>query len=238
MVARLSNYFRQIAAESKLLTAVWLLAALAIGAAPASAQTSSMFQQDVAASGQPLSLANSSFLYQPPEPPRVIKLNDLITIIVDEKSQVSSEGTVNRRKQAQLNATLADWIKLNGLTNLTKDPQTLGSPEIDGTLQGQFQARSQMELRDGLKFKITGRIVDIRPNGHLVLEAHMNVQQNEEKWERSVSGIVRPEDVLPNNTVLSENVYELQVFKRERGHVRDGYRRGWLYLLIDRYGLF
>ena len=47
-----------------------------------------------------------------------------------------------------------------------------------------------------------------------------------------------PQDVLPNRTVLSEDVTELHVDKDERGHVRDGYRRGWLYKLIDKYGFF
>ena len=34
--------------------------------------------------------------------------------------------------------------------------------------------------------------------------------------------------ILPNNTILSENVAELSIYKRETGHVRDSYRRGWL----------
>jgi flagellar L-ring protein precursor FlgH len=95
-----------------------------------------------------------------------------------------------------------------------------------------------LETRDGLKFRIQARVVDIRPNGHLVLEAHQKFKINEDDWERSISGIVDPRDVLPNNSVLSENVAELSIFKRERGEVRDGYRRGWLFLLLDKYGLF
>ena len=120
----------------------WLAGLLLLAAATpglATAQNSRMFQRDVPAAGQPLSLANSSFLYQPPEPPRVIKLNDLIVVIVDEKSQVSSEGNMSRRKQAQLNATLRNWIQLDGL-NIKAAPQAQGSPEINGTLQGQFRA--------------------------------------------------------------------------------------------------
>ncbi len=194
-----------------------------------------MFQQDVpAAGGSPLTLATSSFLYQPAEPPRVLRINDQIMIIVDEKSQVSSEGNLMRRKQGELDATLQNWIDLDGLG---VRPST-NSPQINGTLQGQFQARANMQLNDGMKFRIMARIVDIRPNGLLVLEANQKITQNEEIWERKISGIVRPEDVLPNNTVLSENLAELQIFKRERGQVRDGYRRGWLFKLIDRYGAF
>ncbi len=218
----------------------WLVALALLlggGGSTARAQSSSLFHQDVPAGGQPLSLVNSSFLYQPPEPPRVIKINDLITVIVDEKSQVSEQAAIQRRKQYQLNATLADWIALHGL-NASKAPQAAGSPQIDGTLQGQGQATANLQTADGLKLRISARVVDIRPNGHLVLEAHQTIRNNDELWERSLSGIIRPEDILPNNTVLSEDVSELQISKRERGQVRDGYRRGWLYFLMDKYGAF
>jgi flagellar L-ring protein precursor FlgH len=150
---------------------------------------------------------------------------------------MSNEGNLQRRKQGQLNATLQDWIQLDGL-NIKKAPQSQGQPEINGTLQGQFQARSNLETRDGLKLRIQSRVVDIRPNGHLVLEAHQRFKINEDDWERSISGIVDPRDVLPNNTVVSENIAELSIFKKERGEVRDGYRRGWLFYLLDRYGMF
>ncbi len=115
-------------------------ALLAASAAEARGQSSSLFQTDVPTSGPSLTLANSSFLYVPPEPPRVIKINDLVTVLVDEKSQFSEEAAIQRRKQYQLNATLADFIKLNGL-NIEKAPQANGSPQVDGTLQGQGRAR-------------------------------------------------------------------------------------------------
>ena len=53
-----------------------------------------------------------------------------------------------------------------------------------------------------------------------------------------MSGIVRREDVLPNNTILSEDVAELNIEKVETGHVRDGYKRGWLLRWLDNVGPF
>jgi flagellar L-ring protein precursor FlgH len=95
-----------------------------------------------------------------------------------------------------------------------------------------------LETRDSLKFRIAARIVDIRPNGNLVIEAHRQIRNNEEVWQQSLTGIIRREDVLPNNTVLSEDIAELQIDKREIGHVREGYRRGWLTRFYDRYAPF
>jgi len=207
-------------------------------ATSANAQTSSLFMNDLpSAAGPTLTLEDTSWLYQPVEPPRVIKKYDTITVIVDEKSQVTSLANVERRKQAQLNAQLKDWVKFDGL-DLVPDPQSEGDQKVNGTLQGQFRAQSNLDTRDSLKFRIAATVVDIRPNGHLVLEAHKRIRNNDEQWDVSFSGIVAPEDVLPNRTVLSERVVEPQIVKNERGHVRDGYRRGWLYKFIDKYGLF
>jgi len=204
----------------------------------ASAQNSSLFMQELPSTAGPtLTLEDTSWLYQPVEPPRVIKKYDTITIIVEEKSQVTSTANVERRKQAQLNAQLKDWVKFDGL-DLVPDPQSQGDQKVNGTLQGQFRAQSNLDTRDALKFRIAATVVDIRPNGHLVFEAHKKIRNNDEHWDVSISGIVAPEDVLPNRTVLSEDVTELMVDKDERGHVRDGYRRGWLYKLIDKYGFF
>lgn len=210
---------------------------LAMRASEVRAQSSSLFRADLPQDGPQLTLANTSWLYQALEPPKQIRLNDIITVVVDEKQQVTSLANIERRKQAQLNAQLKDWVELNGLS-LQAAPQANGSPTVNGTLQGQFRAQANLATADALRLRIAARVVDIRPNGHLVIEAHKKVRSNDEQWDASLSGIVRPEDVLPNNTVLSEDVAELIIHKREQGQVRDGYRRGWLYLLFDKYGLF
>jgi hypothetical protein len=100
------------------------------------------------------------------------------------------------------------------------------------------QAQMELETRDALLFRISATVVDIRPNGTFVIEARKTVRDNDELWERALTGIIRREDVLPNNTVLSENVAELSIFKRELGHVRDGYKRGWFTYWFDRFSPF
>jgi len=213
--------------------ALWLSAAL-----PTTAQNSSLFRQEMIAArtntASPLTLANSSWLYEGVEPPRVFKLNDLITVMVVEASQVASNNKIQRRKQGQLDATLSNFVKFKGLELVP----TNGGQQINGTLQGQYQAQSNLATNDLMQFSIEARIVDIRPNGHLVIEGHQTMINNEERWRRRISGIVRPEDVLPNNTVLSEKVAELSIDKREEGMARDGYRRGWMFYLLDRFGMF
>ena len=83
----------------------WSIAALALAAGISMSdarvvfgQTSSLFRQDLPVGGPPLMLAETSWLYQTMEPPRVIKLNDLINVIVLEKTSFTSKADVSRRK--------------------------------------------------------------------------------------------------------------------------------------------
>ncbi|MEX2185512.1 MAG: flagellar basal body L-ring protein FlgH [Pirellulales bacterium] len=180
-----------------------------------------------------LTLDNISPYYQEPILPRKLKLHDVVTVVVKESSNYLAEGSVDRRKNGLYDAVLKDWVKLASGLTLKPAAQADGDPKASGTIQQTYRTDSELELRSRIEFRIAATVVDIRPNGNLVLEAHNTFRQDNEVYDASLSGIIRPDDVLPDNTVLSEDVVELSVYKRSKGHVRDGYRRGWLTKVID-----
>jgi flagellar L-ring protein precursor FlgH len=213
------------------------LGLVAVLAADARSQSSSLLGDPGTRS--PLTLSECSWIYQPVEEEKPVQLNDLITVIVDEKSQVLSEGEVDRRKKADGTWTLKDWIIFDPDSLAVRpDPQTPGDPKISGEMNTKYRAEGELETRETMKFRIACRVVDIRPNGNLVLEGRRTIMNNDESWEMSLTGVIRPQDVLPNNTALSENIAELRIYKREAGHIRDGYRRGWFQKWLDKYQPF
>lgn len=199
----------------------------------ASAQSSSLFGEP---SQRALTLEDA-FTYVPtPEPP-TIGLHDIVTVVVKDAFQYTNEGELVQRKLANLEATLEDWIELDGL-NIQKAPQDQGDPSASGQLNSQYRAISEMETTGGVQFRITARVVDIRPNGNMLLEARKEVVDNEEIWEQRLTGEVRPEDIAPDNTVFSEKLADLRIEKRETGAVRDGYKRGWFKRMYERFSPF
>lgn len=208
-----------------------MAAALWHGAsAPAWAQSASMFGQPE--DGVSLKLSDYSWYFVEQEPPKEIRMHDLVTVVVQQSSQMISEGDVQRTQRGRYDAVLADWIRLSGLA-VKKAPQLDGDPAIKASLNSQLQTNMDLITRNSLRFRITSEVVDIRPNGNLVIEAHQTVHNNNEWWDASLSGLCRREDIAPDNTVLSENVAELRIEKRENGHVRDAYKRGWLLRWFD-----
>lgn len=215
------------------------LMAAAVSSSVASAQDGTLFQQTGPGLQTP-TIENSSFIFRklPPEAqPRELQKYDIITVVVDFKSRFLSEGDSESRKTASLTAVLADWIKIDS-GSLKPATQADGDPTVTGNLNRQFRAESDIELRDSLSFTIAAQIVDIRPNGNLVIEGHQTIRNNEERWRISITGEVRREAIQADRTVSSDSITYLDIDKEELGQVRDGYARGWLGRLYDRFRPF
>jgi flagellar L-ring protein precursor FlgH len=203
------------------------------------AQNSSLYRDyNLPPTAPQLGLPNTSWTYAALPPPRKIGLHDPIVVRVDELARMQSEGEVNRRKTSTYNAQLKDWIMLRGLEAVKPDPQPDGDQKVQGTLQQQLRATSELEARESLTFSITCEVIDIRPNGNLMLEGHKQIVVNEENWMVSLSGMCRAQDIDPNNTVMSRNMLNLHIDKRDRGQVRDGYKRGWFQRWFDEFDPF
>lgn len=193
------------------------------------AQESSLYRRDIQGG---IPLASSSLIYSDANRsallPKIHKLHDLITIRVNEASNFTSEGEVDRRNISTVDARLQNWVELDGL-NLNASPKEGNDlPRARGNYNLQSRANGDLYTRELLVYNITARVVDIRPNGNLVLEARKTMQVDDEIFENSLTGTVRPEDIKPDNVVLSEKLAELSINRRTVGHVRDSYKRGWL----------
>lgn len=223
-------------------TLLALLMAMNAWCAIASAQDSSLMlapPRQSTSVGVPL-LSNASFIYQPLPPEAMTKpleKESIITVLVDYRSVSVSEGTSESRKTGLFNSVLTDWLAFDG-KSIFAAPQTRGDPTIGGTLNSQLNAETEIEQRESLTFPIACKIVDIRPNGNLVIEGRRHITLNEEVWMTYLTGTVARPSIGPDRTVRDSAITDLRIEKYEEGAVRDGYARGWLGRWYGKYKAF
>jgi len=183
-------------------------------------------------------LVQRSWTASPLPPPRQFRRHDIVSIRVQEGAQMFSEGEAQTRKVATFTAILLDWLRISGVDQVSPALQPNGDPTVAGSLNRQYRADGDLETRESMTFNIAATIVDVRPNGNLVLEARRQIRNNNETWEYALTGECRAQDIDPANLVLSRDIANLRLDKREVGLVRDGYRRGWFTRWFDTYQPF
>lgn len=179
-------------------------------------------------------LASASWTYSPPSTTRTYRIQDIVTIRVDEIARTRADGIAESRRSTLYDAILKDWIAIRK-GDLGTDNQTTGDPRINGQSSQLYRANSSIESRESIAFNLAARVVDIQPNGNLVLEARKTIRSNDNVWQTALTGICRAQDIAPDNVVLSKDLLDLSIVKDDEGQLRDGYRRGWLTRWINEF---
>lgn len=158
---------------------------------------------------------------------KAYSVNDLLTIHILEATQATGSGTLQSKRQFDANSGISG---LFGNFAPTSRFQTLFQPHSASDLNGQAQTASSSQLQTSL----TGRVVNVMPNGFLVVEAVRTISMNNEQQTVIVHGVVRPVDIAPDNSVLSTQVGELEIELQGKGVISDNTRpvSGWVHLLM------
>jgi flagellar L-ring protein precursor FlgH len=141
-------------------------------------------------------------------------VNDLIVIQVVEATTTEEDGAV---KSARTFAA-SSGIAVMGISGPTAGTQNLFTPNSSRALNGQAQTSSDASLST----TFSGRVVEVLPNGFLVLEAERRVFMNNQHQTVVLHGVVRPGDISSTNTVLSTSISNLELELKGKGVISDG----------------
>ena len=159
------------------------------------------------------------------------RVNDLLTILITEKSTASKKATTNASKDSSGDYTLANALGMHVdnfpmLNDLNKGFKGSGTSD--------FKGKGDTTREGKLTATITAKVIEVLPNYNMVIESRKEVVVNNEKEIIVLRGIVRPDDVTPNNTVLSQNVADAQIYLVGDGVLDDKQSQGWLVRFLDK----
>lgn len=167
--------------------------------------------------------------------PTPIRKNDLITIIVREQKKYEIQSKLDTEKKWDVNSTLTKWFHFYDQPHLMlgADKFQNGQPNIGYKWDDKRQNDSQSDREDKFTTRITAQIIDVMPNGNVNFEARKRETHDDEEIVLTLTGTCRAADILPDNTVLSTQVYDLNLREAHTGAVRDATRRGWIPRALD-----
>lgn len=176
-------------------------------------------------------MQHHSLCFIPQTPPQEIHVHDIVTIIVKEISEVSVDSRFNRSRRGSLLAEIGEFMRISEDGNLTNAAEN--SPAMDASLNARLDATGRVLESEEIIYRIAATVVDVLPNGNLVLEARKTIESNDDTWEYTLTGTVRSVDINRDNTALSENIANLKITKDQAGRVKDSTRRAWGVRILD-----
>ena len=97
-------------------------------------------------------------------------------------------------------------------------------------------ATSSVNGQQPVIFKGTARVLEVKPNGTLLLEARRSIKTDREEALVVISGICRPDDVTVSNTVQSNQMYDMRLDVQNTGDVKNTADKGLITRILE--GMF
>jgi flagellar L-ring protein precursor FlgH len=153
--------------------------------------------------------------------PRAHRVGDILTIVLQESTQASKKATTSTSKTDKTDigvpTLLGKAITFNG------NPASIGLSGDRG-----FSGDGSSSQSNQLSGQITVTVAQRLSNGNLVVRGEKWLTINQGQELIRISGIVRPQDINPDNSIASSRVADARITYTGRGSLADANTQGWL----------
>jgi flagellar L-ring protein precursor FlgH len=163
---------------------------------------------------------------------RAMRPHDLISVIVQESLASETDGTVANTRASSASSSISGLI---GTLHAGNALQNLVNQQSAAALNGAGKSANNSSLSTTLG----GQVIEVLPNGMLVIEAARQVEFSQQTQTIILRGLVRPEDISQQNQVLSTAISSLELEVKGKGIINDfTHRQNLLVRLLEKVLVF
>jgi len=158
---------------------------------------------------------------------RAARIGDILTVEIEIDDSAELSNSSNRTRDASTSAGVSNFFGLERtvgqLFNGAFDPENMIGANADSSHSGS----GAINREEKIELTIAAVIVDLLPNGNLVIAGRQEVRINGELRELTVSGVIRPQDIASNNTISHTQIAEARISYGGRGQLSAVQRPNW-----------
>jgi flagellar L-ring protein precursor FlgH len=169
---------------------------------------------------------------------KATKIGDSITITVSEEARGAKTASTDTDRTKKLNGAFTFAGAGVGPTGVASPAGGAKFGPYEGSFGSSFAGAGSTSRTNSMSAYMTATVVEVLPNGNLVIRGSRWTKVNDEMQQIVVEGVVRPNDVTRNNTVLSQNIADAKIFLVGKGPVAQHQKPGWLLRVLDLFSPF
>jgi flagellar L-ring protein FlgH len=156
------------------------------------------------------------------ENPIARHVGDIVTIVLSESTNAQKSATTTTAKSTS--------ETLPGMTILGKPVTVHGNPILSNNISdaSKFNGTGGSSESNSLNGFITATVEKVLPNGNLFIKGEKWIGINQGSEYVRVSGVIRPIDLAPDNSIPSQKVASANISYGGKGALADVNAQGWL----------
>lgn len=187
--------------------------------------------------------------------PKARRLHDRVTVVINEKTLAKHEAKTDLKGESKTNWALAKFfmsqIDKDGKLYQGTSPMTPGDtkgskpespnikiPNVDLSSSQEHKGEGTTERNSSFQAEISGEVMEILPNGHLVVEARKTILINAERQTLTFTGRIDPKDLDADNRVEHRFVIDPSIKLTGEGEVSDTRKRGLVTRVLQKVKFF
>ncbi len=169
---------------------------------------------------------------------RAMKVNDLVTVVIQESATASSSAEVSRSKSTEMGLNGPALIDNNAqnskfMNNLVSGVNRATNLGVGMSSSNTFDGSGSNDRSDTFTTTISARIIKVLQNGNYFIEGSRELLINNEKQTIRVSGIIRPYDIDKTNTIDSKYIADAKILYETQGNIARQTEQGWATKVIE-----
>jgi len=152
---------------------------------------------------------------------RAHKVGDIVTILINISDQADMKNKTERTRTNDEKQGLPAFLGFENTVGkvLPKgfDPTTAVGMNSDSTSTGD----GTLKRKEDIKLKLAAIVTQVLPNGNFVIKGSQQVRVNFELRDLTLAGVIRPEDILNNNSISYEKIAEARISYGGKGTMSD-----------------
>jgi flagellar L-ring protein precursor FlgH len=159
---------------------------------------------------------------------KAFRIGDVLSVTLSESTNASKSAETTTSKEEEIDIDVMAILGSLG-------PSINGNNVLDNDVNGErdFTGSGDSEQSNSLSGEIAVTVVDILPNGNLVVRGEKLIGLNQGSEFIRLSGWVRPQDISSENTVMSRKIANSRIYYGGGGVVAESNTRGWLSRFFD-----
>ena len=155
------------------------------------------------------------------------RIGDILTVRIAEDSKVDNKAKRDLKKETGRSSDF------NGELNIDHILQSIPGFTMDASSSNELKSKADFKDERSFVDRVTVVVIDVLPNGNLVVTGTRDRDIAEDVQTIEVSGIVRPSDIAFDNTVKSEQVANFRIVTKNTGVSAPYTTPGWLGQIFD-----